>query len=65
MLPCGSISSAPLLRTLFTSVDTARRYPSAIGAPIAFRLDPDFVYLFDPATGRVLRQARFTSRRTV
>ena len=50
---------------VMTSVDTARRFSSAIGAPIAFRVDPDFVYLFDPATGRALRQARFTHRRRV
>lgn len=49
---------------VMTSVDVARRFPSAIGAPIAFRIDPDFVYLFDTATGRAIRQARFTHRRT-
>lgn len=49
---------------VMTSVDTARRFPSAIGVPIAFRVDPDFVYLFDPKTGRALRQARFTHRRS-
>jgi len=49
---------------VMTSVDVARRFPSAIGASIAFRIDPDFIYLFDPATARALRQARFTRRRT-
>ena len=49
---------------VMTTVDAARKYPRAIGAPIAFRIDPDFVYLFDVTTGRTVRQARFTDRKT-
>ena len=45
-----------------TSVDQALNYPRRIGAPIAFRIDPDFVYLFDAGTGRTVRQARFVNR---
>jgi ABC-type sugar transport system ATPase subunit len=48
---------------VMTSVDTARGFPRAPGAPIAFRVDPDFVYLFDAGTGRTVRQARFTRTR--
>ncbi len=47
---------------VMTSVDTARGHPTEIGAPIAFRADPDFIYLFHPASGRTLRQARFSER---
>ncbi|AHK47417.1 ABC transporter ATP-binding protein [Ensifer sp. ENS11] len=46
-----------------TTLDAALKYPRTIGAPIAFRIDPDFVYLFDADTGRTVRQARFTRRR--
>jgi ABC-type sugar transport system ATPase subunit len=47
---------------VMTTVDAARRFPEEIGAPIAFRVHPDFIYLFDPVSGRTLRHARFTER---
>lgn len=47
---------------VMTTVDAARHYPDAIGAPIAFRVHRDFIYLFDPVSGRTLRQAQFTER---
>jgi ABC-type sugar transport system ATPase subunit len=47
---------------VMTTVDAARRYPEAIGAPIAFRVQRDFIYLFDPVSGRTLRQAQFSER---
>ena len=47
---------------VMTSVDTARGYPRSTGAPISFRVNPDFVYLFDAGSGRTVRQARFTER---
>jgi len=47
---------------VMTTVDAARHYPEAIGAPIAFRVHRDFIYLFDPVSGRTLRQAQFTER---
>jgi ABC-type sugar transport system ATPase subunit len=47
---------------VITSVDDARRYPEDIGAPIAFCIRHDFIYLFDPVSGRTLRQAQFTER---
>ena len=43
-------------------VDTGRRFPNEIGAPIAFRINPDFIYLFEAHGGRTVRQARFTRR---
>jgi ABC-type sugar transport system ATPase subunit len=46
-----------------TTLDAALTYPRTIGAPIAFRIDPDFVYLFDADTGRAVRQARFTRQK--
>jgi ABC-type sugar transport system ATPase subunit len=46
-----------------TTLDAALKYPRTIGAPIAFRIDPDFVYLFDADTGRTVRQARFTRQK--
>ena len=46
---------------VMSSVDVARQYPEAIGAPIAFRVNRDFIYLFDPVSGHTLRQARFTA----
>lgn len=46
-----------------TDVDRARNFPQEINAPIAIRIDPDFVYLFDAGDGRTMRQARFTSMR--
>lgn len=50
-----------VVRVLAT-LDEGRRYPHAIGAPIAFRIDPDFIYLFEAESGRTVRQARFTER---
>jgi ABC-type sugar transport system ATPase subunit len=47
---------------VMTTVDAARNYPEAIGAPIAFRVHHDFIYLFDPVSGRTLRQAQFAAR---
>jgi ABC-type sugar transport system ATPase subunit len=47
---------------VMTTVDAARHYPEAIGAPIAIRVHRDFIYLFDPVSGRTLRQAQFTER---
>jgi ABC-type sugar transport system ATPase subunit len=47
---------------VMTNVDAARQFPEEIGAPIAFRVDPAFIYLFDPVSGRTLRQAQFTDR---
>jgi ABC-type sugar transport system ATPase subunit len=52
---------AAVVRVL-ASVDTGRRYPKEIGAPIAFRVDPDFIYLFEVGSGRTVRQARFSRR---
>ncbi|HEV7249950.1 MAG TPA: ABC transporter ATP-binding protein [Shinella sp.] len=46
-----------------TTLDAALKYPRAIGAPIAFRIDPDFIYLFDADSGRTVRQARFTRQK--
>lgn len=54
-------ASGTMVRVM-TTVDTARKYPEAIGAPIAFRVHRDFIYLFDPVSGRTLRQAQFTMR---
>lgn len=48
---------------VLTSVDAARRFPRAIGSPIAFRVDPNYVYLFDETSGRTVRQARFARRK--
>ncbi|MBD9454977.1 MULTISPECIES: ABC transporter ATP-binding protein [unclassified Rhizobium] len=45
-----------------TSVDAAQGHPSTIGAPVSFKIDPNFIYLFDKTTGRTVRQARFTQR---
>lgn len=47
---------------VMTTVDAARQYPEEIGAAIAFRVHPDFIYLFDPVSGHTLRQAQFTER---
>ena len=43
-------------------VDVGRRFPQEVGAPIAFRIDPDVLYLFDRDSGRTVRQARFARR---
>ncbi|WP_207481881.1 ABC transporter ATP-binding protein [Arenibaculum pallidiluteum] len=42
------------------TVDVGRLHPRDIGAPIAFRVDPDFIYLFEADGGRTVRQARFS-----
>lgn len=52
---------AAVVRVL-TGVDAGRRFPHTIGSPIAFRVDPDFIYLFEAAGGRTVRQARFSRR---
>ena len=44
---------------VLTSTDIGRKYPEEIGAPIALRIRPDRLYLFDAETGRTVRQARF------
>jgi len=56
------INASGTMVRVMTTVDTARQYPEAIGAPIAFRVHRDFIYLFDPVSGRTLRQAQFTMR---
>jgi len=45
---------------ILTSTDTGRRYPHQIGTPIAFRIAPEQIYLFEAQTGRTVRQAQFT-----
>jgi len=45
-----------------SSIDTALKFPRTTGAPISFRIDPDFAYLFDAGSGRTVRQARFTTK---
>ncbi len=47
---------------VMSSIDTALNYSRTIGAPISFRIDPDFAYLFDAGAGRTMRQARFTTK---
>jgi len=47
---------------VLTGVDAGRRFPHTIGSPIAFRVDPDFIYLFEAAGGRTVRQAQFSRR---
>lgn len=56
------IDAGETIVRVMTTVDAARHYPEAIGAPIAFRVHRDFIYLFDPVSGRTLRQAQFTER---
>jgi ABC-type sugar transport system ATPase subunit len=45
---------------ILTSTDIGRQYSHEIGTPIAFSIEPGFVYLFDAETGRTVRQAQFT-----
>lgn len=45
---------------VMTSVDAARGYTREIGAAISFKVDPDFIYLFDASSGETVRQARFS-----
>lgn len=47
---------------VLAQVDTGRRFPRTIGSPIALRVDPDFIYLFEAASGLTVRQARFSRR---
>lgn len=47
---------------ILSGVDAGRRFQREIGAPIAFRVDPDFLYLFDKETGRTVRNARFAGQ---
>lgn len=47
---------------VLASTDAGRRHDREIGAPIAFRISPDFLYLFDARSGRTVRQARFARR---
>lgn len=49
---------------VLTGVDAGRRFPHAIGSPIAFRVDPDFIYLFEATGGQTVRQAQFSRRVT-
>lgn len=58
------VDLAGTILRVMTSVDAARLHPETIGAPIAAKIDPDFVYLFDEASGRTMRQARFTLQMT-
>jgi ABC-type sugar transport system ATPase subunit len=58
------IETAGGLARVMTSVDVARAFPSAIGSPIALRVDADFVYLFDAETTRTVRQAHLRRRNT-
>ena len=56
------IDAGSTIVRVMTTVDLARHYPEQIGAPIAFRIHHDFVYLFDPVSGRTLRHAQFAAR---
>jgi ABC-type sugar transport system ATPase subunit len=47
---------------VLASVDTGRRFSHAIGSPIAFRIDPNFIYLFEAGSGQTVRQAQFSRR---
>lgn len=47
---------------ILVSVDIGRQFPSEIGAPLTFRTEPAFIYLFDARTGRTVRQAHFAQR---
>lgn len=47
---------------VLASVDVGRSFPHAIGSPITFRVDPDFIYLFEATSGQTVRQARFSRR---
>lgn len=56
------IDAAGTMVRALVPVGTGRRHAHEIGAPIAMKFDPDFLYLFDPRSGRTVRQARFTRR---
>ena len=45
---------------VMTSTGEAGRSPRDIDAPVAFRVDPNAIYLFDPATSKTMAQASFT-----
>ena len=47
-----------------TSTGEAARCPRDINAPVAFRVDPNAVYLFDAATSSTLAQASFALSQT-
>lgn len=47
---------------ILTSTDTGRQYSHDIGTPIAFRIAPELIYLFEAQTGRTVRQAHFTDQ---
>jgi ABC-type sugar transport system ATPase subunit len=57
------IETASGLVRVMTSVDVARAFPRAIGSAIAFKVDPDFIYLFDGQTARTVRHACFCCRK--
>jgi len=44
---------------VLTSTDTGRQYSHQIGTPIAFKIAPEQIYLFEAQTGRTVRQAQF------
>jgi len=50
-----------IVRVMTSTADLAR-FPHEINAPVAFCVDPDAVYLFEPETGRTCAQARFSDR---
>ncbi|WEX08981.1 ABC transporter ATP-binding protein [Chelativorans sp. AA-79] len=47
---------------ILTTVDIGRRFPRQSGKPIAFRIAPEFLYLFDARTGHTVRHAQFAGR---
>jgi ABC-type sugar transport system ATPase subunit len=57
------IETASGLVRVMTSVDIARGFPRGIGSAIALKVDPDFIYLFDGATARTIRNACFCRRK--
>ena len=57
------IETASGLVRVMTSVDIARGFPRAMGAAIALKVDPDFIYIFDGQTARTVRHACFCGRK--
>lgn len=53
------IEAGGTLVRVLASVDVGRGFSHELGAAIAFRVDPAFIYLFDADTGRTVRQAHF------
>lgn len=51
-----------IVRVMTTS-DEAGRYPRNMGAAVAFTVDSDALYLFDPVSGHTVAQARFSELR--